>query len=103
MYIVTVLFEIAKAYRSEFSQLMNANAKASVAAELGCIQFDVCGNAEPDQRVFLYEVYASKEAFDEHLKSAHFLSFNEATLHMVVSKKIETFSVFSAYQKAVAA
>ena len=99
MYIVTVSFEIKAKHQTEFNQLMRDNAKASVDNEPGCLQFDICSNAASDKQVFLYEVYTSREAFEEHLQSAHFIDFNAATTHMVSNKTVESFSCLVAHNK----
>jgi quinol monooxygenase YgiN len=92
MYIVTVLFKIKPENYSEFLIAMTSNAHTSLTTELGCHQFDVCegGNAEQPE-VFLYEVYASKEDFDEHLVAPHFVHFNALTMPWVASKTVAVY------------
>ena len=89
MFVVTVQFDIALEHADRFLSEMNANAEASVRLEEGCLQFDVC-TGEPGT-VFLYEVYDSEEAFQVHLKSAHFLSFNATTTPWVTAKSVTTY------------
>jgi quinol monooxygenase YgiN len=91
MYIITVLFSINPEHITAFLQSVAANARTSVAEESGCKQFDVCVSASHSNDVFLYEVYASKAAFDAHLASAHFHQFSESTAAWVVTKVINVF------------
>ncbi len=70
---------------------MVENATTSLTKEEGCHQFDVCRSTDESSQVFLYEVYASKAAFDLHLTSDHFLTFNQATSHWVLEKTVKTF------------
>ena len=90
-FVVTVLFEIAADRFAAFLPLMQTNASTSVRDEVGCLQFDVCtDDASPDQ-VFLYEVYIDRAAFDAHLQSPHFKSFDAATADMIRAKTVRTF------------
>ena len=91
MYVITVLFSIKPEHTSDFLQAIVANARTSVAQEPGCSQFDVCVSASNSNDVFLYEVYASKAAFDAHLASAHYHQFAESTAAWVLAKVINVF------------
>ena len=92
MYVVTVAFEIRPEAAAAFLPLMLENARASLAEEPGCLRFDVCreeaADDAPPVRVFLYEIYRDRGAFDAHLASAHFQSFDAATRPMVASKQV---------------
>ena len=92
MYVVTVVFEIRPEAAAAFLPLMLENARRSLEEEPGCLRFDVCGEeAAPDEapsRIFLYEIYRDRSAFDAHLASAHFLSFDAASRPMVARKEV---------------
>ncbi|MCP4824541.1 MAG: antibiotic biosynthesis monooxygenase [Shimia sp.] len=68
--------------------MLLANARTSREEETGCQMFDVCVQ---DAEVFLYEIYDDRAAFDLHLASAHFKTFNDSTAHMVASKQVALF------------
>ncbi|SCZ70968.1 Quinol monooxygenase YgiN [Epibacterium ulvae] len=85
MYAVTVTFKLHPGAMAEFLPLMRANARESLLVEPGCEQFDICLGDIPDT-VFLYEIYADRAAFDLHLISAHFKSFDAAVTHLVAEK-----------------
>jgi quinol monooxygenase YgiN len=87
-YVVAVEFEIAPDRWDAFLPLMTANAAASRRDEPGCRRFDVCLPRDGAKRVFLYEIYDSEAAFQAHLKTPHFLAFNEATKEMITGRKI---------------
>ncbi len=91
MYVITVLFSIKPAYLDKFLPEMLANAATSLKQEPGCLQFDVCQSTENTNQVYLYEVYQHQQAFDEHLNSAHFLSFNETTKNWIEDKQISSY------------
>jgi len=63
-YVVWVEFGVAREHRTSFSQLVRANAVASLRNEAGCRRFDVLTSASGDgSDVALYEVYDSEAAF----------------------------------------
>lgn len=87
-FVVTVTFEIPAPQRQAFMQAMLDNAAQSLQREPGCLQFDVCTDPADAGSVFLYEVYTDRAAFDEHLRSAHFLAFDALTRAWVANKSI---------------
>ncbi|MEL0636441.1 putative quinol monooxygenase [Marinomonas sp. TI.3.20] len=91
MYIITVLFSIRQNFSEAFSSLVTAQASTSLNKEDGCLVFDVSlGKSENGMSsFFLYEVYTSEESFKKHLMTKHFIDFNEISLPMVVSKKVD--------------
>ncbi len=90
MYAVTVHFTLKSGQHAAFLPLMVENARTSLREESGCLQFDVLRGASDDV-VFLYEIYTDRAAFDLHLQSAHFKSFDAAVGDMVADKIIQTF------------
>ena len=91
-YAVCVTFRINAGYWHDVLPLMYANAKESLEKEKGCLQFEVCTNPGQVTEIFLFEIYESEEAFQEHLSSEHFLEFDAKTAHMVEEKTIKTYS-----------
>ena len=92
MYVIAVDFEIDPASLDEFLPLMNANAAASVRDEPGCHLFEVCQDPDAAHRIFLYELYDDRAAFEAHLASAHFKSFDAASSNMIVTKTVRAFT-----------
>lgn len=92
-YIVCVTFKIKRNYYDNFQLLINSNAKTSLEKEDGCLQFDVCSNLDEPEHIFLYEVYTTQGAFEEHLKSEHFLVFNSKTADMIEEKLVKTYNL----------
>jgi quinol monooxygenase YgiN len=91
MYVVTVAFEAKPEHREAFRAAMLANAKASREAEPGCRQFDVCVEADTG-RVFLYELYDDRAAFEAHLAAAHFKAFDVAVREWVARKDVSVYT-----------
>jgi autoinducer 2-degrading protein len=88
MYVVTVEFELHPDCSSEFIRLIHENAFTSLKTEEGCRQFDVCLDPKQPRYVFLYEVYDDRAAFDAHLATEHFGSFDLLSARMVRDKKV---------------
>ncbi|MBS8260718.1 antibiotic biosynthesis monooxygenase [Roseibium polysiphoniae] len=91
MFAVTVTFKIKEGEMSDFLPLMENNARLSLERERGCHRFDVCTDPGRENEVFLYEVYSDRTAFDLHLTSEHFLSFDKEVSEMIASKSVATF------------
>ncbi|MEC8245269.1 MAG: putative quinol monooxygenase [Pseudomonadota bacterium] len=92
MYVITVDFEIDPARIEEFLPLMKANAASSVSDEPGCHLFEVCQDPEAPHRIFLYELYDDRAAFEAHLASTHFKAFDAATADMLLAKSVRAFA-----------
>lgn len=92
MYVVTVTFRIKAEYKAEFREGMVLQARNSLALEAGCHQFDVCFDPEDPCAVFLYEIYTDKQAFDAHLQSDHFTSFDANTKNWIEQKTVNTWT-----------
>ena len=93
MYIVTVDFHVDPNQKHAFIEGMLANAKASLALEENCVQFDVCLATTDPNHVFLYEAYRSAQDFQMHLKMPHFQEFNANSAAQVISKVVKTFDL----------
>ena len=90
-YIVVVEIVVRPELGSAFMPLLLANAAQSLAQEPGCMVFDVCRASDDANRLLLYEVYVDAGAFEAHLKSPHFLSFDAASSAMMASKQVRVF------------
>ena len=90
MYAVTVVFEPKPEHAIRFRAAMLANAKVSRESEPGCRQFDVCVEADTG-RVFLYELYDDRAAFEAHLASAHFKAFDAQVRDWVAGKDVRIY------------
>ena len=91
MYVVCVEFDLNEGGGEEFMPLVNQQADNSVSLEVGCLRFDVMTNSEKPDFVFLYEIYASPDAFKIHLESDHFKTFDSAVGPMVKDKRVATY------------
>ena len=92
---ITVAFELVDGAFPEFYQMVSENASQSVAVEPGCLRFDVLTPVEAgaSPQVFLYEIYRDRAAFDFHLASDHYRSFDLNTRDLVSKKTVWAYSV----------
>ncbi|MCR9125796.1 MAG: antibiotic biosynthesis monooxygenase [Rhodobacteraceae bacterium] len=92
MFAVTVTFRISAGRMAEFLPLIVANARASRDTEAGCHRFDVATDPGRPDEVFLYELYTDRAAFDAHMQTDHFRSFDGAAGGMIAEKAIATYA-----------
>lgn len=95
MFAVTVTFVVKNEYIEKFEEVMKTQATNSLTLEEGCNQFDVCFDLEDRGKVFLYELYADRAAFDAHLKTDHFLHFDATVKDWLISKTAENWNQWS--------
>lgn len=92
---VTVAFDLMDGSFARFHGLVSRNAQLSVEREAGCLRFDVLvpTSVGPAPQVFLYEIYRDRAAFDLHLASEHYRTFDDSTRELVNRKTVWTFEV----------
>lgn len=90
---ITVDFKLKPGAMAAFRALIDRNARDSSRDEPGCQRFDVLLPEGEADRVFLYEIYDDRAAFDAHLNTPHFNSFNRDSHDLVVSKAVAVFEL----------
>ncbi len=88
MYTVIVKFEAVLNKTEEFKSLVLKQAANSLEKETECYQFDVVQDEKLGNIFYLYELYTNRQAFDEHLKSAHFIEFDKLSASLVTNKEV---------------
>ncbi|MEL7414687.1 MAG: putative quinol monooxygenase [Pseudomonadota bacterium] len=91
MFAVTVRMRVEPGKFDAFMARMAENAAASLKLETECTRFDVWTDPNRPGEVFLYELYASPEAFDLHLASDHFKTFDADVADMLLEKTVATY------------
>ena len=92
-YAITVEFILKPGAMPAFRKLIDENARNSFKFEPGCQRFDVLVPFDSHNKIFLYEIYDGKPAFSAHLKTEHFLLFNQESADLVVSKDVAEFEL----------
>jgi (4S)-4-hydroxy-5-phosphonooxypentane-2,3-dione isomerase len=88
MFVLVVEFRIHAEFVAAFGAAIHDNARASLATEPGCRQFDVCRDPAEPTLFYLYEVYDDEAAFQAHLKTGHFAAMERASAGWVASKTV---------------
>ena len=89
MYLVAVTFQIAPEMAQAFAIRVQQQATDSL-TEVGCQRFDVWQDPTDAAKIFLYEIYDDRAAFDVHLASDHFKAFDAEVGSWITDKRIET-------------
>lgn len=93
MLVVTVDFRIKPPFVDAFRKEMVANARASREREPGCRRFDVAYSPADPTLVVLYELYDDAAAFQQHVRSEHFRTFDAAVASWVAGKEVRQFEL----------
>ncbi len=91
MFAVVVMFRVHAGAIPEFLPLVRENAATSLRVEEGCLQFDIATDPDRPEECLLYELYEDKAAFDVHLASDHFRTFDREIADFVCEKAVQTF------------
>lgn len=81
-------FGVKPAMRDRFLALMTEHARAALAEEDGCLQFEVAVARDDPDRVLLWELYRDDDALAEHMGSAQLARTREAYAEMIESKRV---------------
>ncbi|WP_375690025.1 putative quinol monooxygenase [Pseudooceanicola sp. LIPI14-2-Ac024] len=92
MYAVVVTFTIHPGRMAAFLPAVRANARTALEEEPGCHRFDVLTDADRPDEVLLYELYGDRAAFDAHLATAAFRSFDAGVAPMVAAKDVRCYA-----------
>jgi quinol monooxygenase YgiN len=71
-----------------YKAILKEEAEASVRLEPGVISIFPMYQKSDSTQIRILEIYASKEAYQLHIKSPHFLQYKATTLSMVKSLKL---------------
>ena len=80
--------EIDSSYIDEYTTILTQEAAASVKLEPGVISIYPMLQKDNPTQVRILEIYATKEAYQSHLKTPHFQKYKTTTLQMVKSLKL---------------
>ena len=75
-------------YLEQYNAILKEEARASVTLEPGVIAIYPMYQKQDPTEVRILEIYKNREAYESHLKAAHFLKYKNTTLKMVSSLKL---------------
>lgn len=80
--------EVDSTFLTEYTAILQEESEASVRLEEGVISiFPMFEKVDPT-KIKILEIYASRAAYESHLKTPHFLKYKTETLSMVKSLKL---------------
>lgn len=80
--------EIDSNYLEEYNSILQEESRASVQIEAGVIAIYPMFEKENPTQIRILEIYANREAYEEHLKTTHFQKYKTSTLKMVKTLKL---------------
>ncbi|MBQ5937463.1 MAG: antibiotic biosynthesis monooxygenase [Bacteroidaceae bacterium] len=75
--------EVYPQYLKEYLAFANEVDRLSMEREPGVVCLFPMQSAEDSTQIRILEIYASQEAYQSHIQSAHFQKYKQGTLHMV--------------------
>ena len=82
--------EVYPQYLQEYLAFANEVDRLSIEREPGVVCLFPMQSAEDSTKIRILEIYASDEAYQQHLKTEHFKKYKQGTLHMVKDLKLPT-------------
>ena len=82
------VLEIDSAYLTEYKSFLKEGVEQTLKKEPGVLTIYPMAEVLRPTHFTILEVYASKAAYELHLKTPHFLKYKNGTLHMVKSLQL---------------
>ncbi|MCD7935459.1 MAG: carboxymuconolactone decarboxylase family protein [Tannerellaceae bacterium] len=73
---------------AEYNAFLKEEIEASLRLEPGVLTLYAVSEKESPHKVILLEIYASQAAYQEHIRTPHFIKYKEGTLEMVQSLEL---------------
>ena len=80
--------EVYPQFLDEYIEYVTEVGEISLRTEPGVLTMYAVSEKENPCQVTILETYASREAYDKHIASAHFQKYKQGTLNMVKSLKL---------------
>jgi len=80
--------EVDTAYLAQYKAAVEEHTRAAVQLEPGVLTLYAMYEKEHPGKITVLEIYASREAYQSHLKTPHFLKYKTGTLKMVKSLEL---------------
>lgn len=90
MFMLLVDFTIKLEFSEQFNPVVIKQAQNSLDKEKECHFFEVTRSVEDPNQYTLSEVYTNAAAFEEHLKTEHFLKFDALVKDWVDKKTVRS-------------
>lgn len=96
MYALFVTIQIQPEHREAFLESMLDDARGSVNDEPGCFRFDVLQDPQDPNKIYLYEIYRDRAAFEAHLQAPHLIRWRDTVKdwHAAPAQAITATTIF---------
>ena len=81
--------EVYPEFLDEYIKYATEVGEISLRTEPGVLTMYAVAEKENPCKITILETYASREAYDKHIASAHFQKYKQGTLHMVKSLELK--------------
>jgi quinol monooxygenase YgiN len=88
---VIAKYTLQEGKTEEFTQIVKQLVEATRKEE-GCILYECCKSDDDPLKYMMMEKWASRECFDSHIKSAHFLELGPKMRAFLTDRTVEIFS-----------
>ena len=89
MFVAAVTIEVDSENEAMFFNAAMKQAEVTLEREVGCLQYDVCFYPNRKNICFMYQVFETQAAYDHHLTTDHYNTFDQITAPWVASRKVE--------------
>jgi quinol monooxygenase YgiN len=87
-YVQIAQIEIEPGLIDQYKAAVREQIEAAIRLEPGVLTLYAVSDADKPERITVFEIYASTDAYQSHLKSPHFLKYKTGTLRMVKSLRL---------------
>ena len=94
MYVVSVTISGKPEFQKQLLEATLDNARNTRKHEPGNIRYDVSQAEDDPNQLHLFEVYKSKEDFEKHKKTPHYLRWNEKVENWHTRKGVKHKAIF---------
>ena len=92
--------EIDPTQLDAYRALLSEEIEASINREPGVLMLHAVAEKERAERIRILEVYASREAYEAHLQTPHFIKYKTGTAGMVTSLRLIDVDPIAMHAKA---
>jgi quinol monooxygenase YgiN len=89
MLVVTTIFEVEADSLDVFRAAMSRQAEITRTREIGCHRYDISFDPKIATRCLTYSIFEDEAAYEHHLATDHFRTFDDLIFERVMSSRTE--------------
>jgi quinol monooxygenase YgiN len=87
-YVQIAALEIDPARLTEYRSAAARQIRAAIDGEPGVLALHAVADPDDPSRMTVFEIYRDRQAYEDHLRAAHFLAYKDAVASMVMSLRL---------------